>query len=235
MKQLLTNLFRLFFPPLCSLCRRRLAEGEECLCLHCIDSLPYTYYFTLPRTPILWNLAANPNVDAATAFLHYNKDTPARQLIHDLKYNGDQAIGRFLGRLAGRRLLAAGSSLCAATLIVPVPLHPSRRRQRGYNQSACIAAGLAVALHIPVADEGAFVRTVNTASQTRKKADERLRNVRGAFVVARPEAFAGHRQILLVDDVSTTEATFSACAEAFSAALPDVRLNLFALAKTGMF
>jgi ComF family protein len=232
MRRLLTDLFRLFFPPLCSLCRRRLAEGEEKLCLHCVDSLPCTSYLTLRQTPLLWNFAAAPNVVAATAFLHYDEDTPAKQLIYDLKYHGDQDIGRFLGRLAGHRLLASDSPLCAATLIVPVPLYPARQRRRGYNQSVCIAEGLAAAMHIPMADETAFVRIVDTSSQTKKDAAARRRNVSGAFVVARPEAFAGHRQVLLVDDVSTTESTLSACVEAFATTLPEVRLSLFALAKT---
>jgi ComF family protein len=230
MKRLLTDLLQLLFPPLCCLCRRHLSEGEELLCLHCIDSLPYTYYFTLPETPLLRDLTGYPNILSATAFLRYGEDSPARPLIHDLKYYGNQALGHFLGRLAGRRLMAAGHPLCTAGLIIPVPLHPRRQRERGYNQSECIAEGLSSVLHIPV-DTTSFVRTINTSSQTTQTAEERHHNLRGAFSIARPEIIRQHRHILLVDDVSTTESTFATCAETFSP-YTDLRLSLFALAKT---
>ncbi|MDR3129208.1 MAG: ComF family protein [Tannerellaceae bacterium] len=232
MKRLLPDLFQLFFPSLCCLCHRRLSEGEELVCLHCLHALPYTHYFTLPETPLSRTLAGYSNIVSATAFLRYGEDSPARPLIHELKYYGNQELGRFLGRLAAHRLMSAGHPLCTAELIVPVPLHPRRQRERGYNQSECIAEGLSSILHIPV-DTVSFVRTINTSSQTTQTAEQRQHNLRGAFYISRPEAIRLYRHILLVDDVSTTESTFATCVEAFSV-FTDLHLSLFALAKTSL-
>lgn len=230
MKRLLTDLLQLFFPPLCCLCRCRLSEGEELLCLHCLHSLPYTHYFTLPQTPLLRNLAGYSQVVSATAFFRYGEDSPARPLIHDLKYHGNRELGHFLGRLAAHRLKAAGHPICDAELIIPVPIHAIRQRQRGYNQSRCIAGGLSSVLGIPV-DTTSFVRIRNTSSQTTQTASQRHHNLRGAFSIVCPEKIRVYRHILLVDDVSTTESTFAACAEAFIP-FTETRLSLLALAKT---
>ncbi len=136
-------------------------------------------------------------------------------LLHQLKYAGRRRAAR---RLAGllleeetvRRLLATGE------VLVPVPLHPRRLRQRGFNQSALIAEALARRSGRPCCPE-ALARRLDTAPQAGLKAAERRRNVRDAFVVRRRAAVAG-RVVVLVDDVVTTGATAQACARALAEA-----------------
>lgn len=133
-----------------------------------------------------------------------------RVLVHELKYRGRR---RSAGRAA--RLLfeskPAREVLAGAGVLVPVPLHPRRLRQRGYNQSQLLARELGRLVGLPVAD--ALARRIETATQTGLSAAARRRNVLGAFRAVRPAAIDG-RVVVLVDDVLTTGATARACARA---------------------
>jgi ComF family protein len=107
--------------------------------------------------------------------------------------------------------------LDAATLVIPTPLHPERRRERGFNQAALLASALAKLSGLPL-DEQSLVRLVHT-ERHRAGMDARTRRetVEGAFAVVRPRLVAGER-VLLIDDVLTTGATASACAAALHTA-----------------
>jgi ComF family protein len=145
-----------------------------------------------------------------------------RALLHELKYRGRRRVaGRLaavlLGSADARRLLAPGA------VLVPIPLHPRRRRERGFNQSELIAAALARGARLEAAS-GALVRRRDTAPQTGLSAARRRKNVRGAFAVRKRARIAG-RTVVLVDDVVTTGATAQACAQALlSAGASEVRL-----------
>jgi ComF family protein len=124
-----------------------------------------------------------------------------RNIVHALKYDGRRSLVRHLAR----RMRAAGADvLGGADLLVPVPLHRSRERERGFNQ----ARELARHLGLPIVD--ALVRTRRTESQADLPAAKRRANVRGAFAWRR--GIVDGLTIVLVDDVSTTGATLNACA-----------------------
>jgi ComF family protein len=142
---------------------------------------------------------------------------PLREGIHRLKFQKQEILGPALGaHLANRCLvdrLLAEDLLRGLTAAVPVPLHPSRERKRGYNQARLLAAPLADMLGVPLLTDG-VVRAQRTRPQVGSSGDARRRNVTPhAFRVARPERLRGHG-ILLIDDVFTTGATVSACATA---------------------
>jgi ComF family protein len=128
-----------------------------------------------------------------------------RAIVHALKYDGRRSLARPLAAL----MLERGADLLAgADAVVPVPLHPSRRRERGFNQAADLAR------HMPLPSVFALRRVRSTAAQASLPASRRHANVRGAFEAT---AQAQHLQgltIVLVDDVSTTGATLEACARA---------------------
>jgi ComF family protein len=124
-------------------------------------------------------------------------------------------LGTLLGRWYGYTLNEAGYDT-RSDVIIPVPLHKSRLRKRGYNQSAAIAEGLHQSLNIPVA-ENAVIRIKKTSTQTKKGRIERLEGLSGAFEVIDSELIKGSR-IMLVDDVITTGATLLACMEVLHAA-----------------
>lgn len=140
---------------------------------------------------------------------------PLRVVLHQLKYAGRRRAAARLAVLlledeSVRRLLASGE------VLVPVPLHPRRLRERGFNQSALIAQELARRAGRPCCKD-ALARRRDTAPQAGLKAAQRRRNVKDAFVVRRRAAVAG-RVVVLVDDVVTTGATAQACARALAEA-----------------
>jgi ComF family protein len=125
-----------------------------------------------------------------------------RAIVHALKYDRRPSIARHLAR----RMRAAGADvLSGADILVPVPLHRSRQRERGFNQ----AKHLAKHLGLPVVN--ALTRTRSTSSQADLPASKRAANVRGAFA---PRVDVDGLIIVLVDDVATTGATLNACAAA---------------------
>lgn len=108
-------------------------------------------------------------------------------------------MGRFMAAE-----LTVSEFFCDVDVIVPVPLHPRKQRMRGYNQSECVAKGVAAVTGIPL-DAASVVRKKHTETQTSKSAYERWKNVNGIFHLRYPERFVG-KHILLVDDVLTTGA-----------------------------
>jgi ComF family protein len=153
---------------------------------------------------------------------------PLRVVVQQLKYHGRR---RAAARLAGLLVDDAAARPLVATsdLVVPVPLHPRRLRERGYNQSALVGRELARLAGVGWC-EGALVRRRDTPPQAGRSAAERRRNVEGAFVVRRRSAIDG-RVVALVDDVVTTGATARACARALaSAGASEVRLLTLARA-----
>ena len=157
-------------------------------------------------------LADRPHYRKAFAIARYRttaEDEPGSlpALIRRHKYGLDQSVGRALAEYLGDDFTLAPADY---DVVIPVPLHWRRLWWRGFNQAALLAAQLAARLDLPL-DATSFVRTRFTNPQTARHHDERVRNVRRAFKVIRPDRVAGKR-VLLVDDVMTTGATVDECA-----------------------
>jgi ComF family protein len=135
---------------------------------------------------------------------------PFDKLIQAFKYSGKTKVGELLGQgLAA--LVRQDEVLSAADAVCPVPLHPARLRERGFNQSLLLAAAISMSTRIPLAEF--LARTKNTATQTLKTSPEaRQKNLAGAFRL-RPDAGVGGKRVLLVDDVMTTGATLDQAAQ----------------------
>jgi len=164
--------------------------------------------------------------DAARAFFPYAG--PASSIIKSYKFRGDYFLGpRFLRGLLAQGWLPGG--IGAPDAVVPVPLHPRRRRERGYDQALLLARVLARHFGCRLAC-GALVRTRYTSHQSLLPVTQRWDNVRGAFVAARPGLVEGKR-VLLVDDVLTTGMTAEECAKALKKA-GAAHVEVLALART---
>lgn len=205
----IADLFSLLFPRLCCGCSGHLISAEKGICSSCIYRLPYTDHHLDPKNRIIRLFWGKVPVHAAMALLLFRKSGRVQRIIHQLKYHGRSDAGIVLGRMMAEQLLKT-SFHQDIDLILPVPLHKSKMRKRGYNQSSCLAEGLAAVLQKP-AHSGILLRKVATESQVHKGRYSRHENMRNAFAVSDAEALQG-KHVLLVDDVVTTGATLEACA-----------------------
>lgn len=200
-----------FFPQWCLGCGR---EGEI-LCPSCQKALPKIAPPLCPRcglpqmsgilcpSCLLWA----SEVDGIRSAFRF--EGTVRQAIHQLKYRNLKALAAPLANLLSDFLAV---NPIPAEVLVPVPLHPKRLRERGYNQSALLAQELSKLIDLPVADN-CLTRRRHTPAQARTASvDERRSNVAGAFD-CRDRRLEG-KAVLLIDDVATSGATLDACAVA---------------------
>ena len=216
----------LFFPRQCAVCGASLQEGEEGICMKCNMDMPRTNYHTHKDNPVERMFWGKMPLDRATSYFFYHKGSDFRRILHQLKYGGRKDLGEIMGRFMAAEL-ADTDFFREVDVIVPVPLHPRKQKLRGYNQSECIARGVSDVTGIPL-DVSSISRKKHTETQTRKSAYERWENVDGIFCLRRPERFAG-KHILIVDDVLTTGATTTACADALKE-VEGIRISVLTLA-----
>jgi len=208
--EILLDFVYLFFPRYCLACNDTLVKGEETICTRCILEMSKTDDHLDRENSLYARLSLLLPVERAMALFKFAKHGRVQQLLHQLKYKNHPEIGVTLGRVYGDRLTTAGLNTMF-DLILPVPLHPARRRRRGYNQSALFAEGLSEKMGVPFSD-GMLTRLRKTETQTRKTKLNRLENMRDVFQLKRTANVAGLR-ILLVDDVVTTGSTLEACGQ----------------------
>ena len=134
-----------------------------------------------------------------------------RQLIHHLKYNNGLYLIKDLRSLI--RQLPHLKKICQDAVLVPVPLHPTKFRERGFNQSQVFAQALQKTLNVNIQVKVILVRTRFTQSQTTLSREERMRNIREAFTLAPNIKLDFEKKYILVDDVFTTGSTANACAK----------------------
>jgi len=223
---ILYYLTELIFPRLCVACGDRLIEQEQWICLDCLHHIPRTNFHMEPENPLAQMFYGRVRIEFATAFFYFSKGSKYQALVHNLKYKGMKEMGAEMGKQFGIDLLQS-VDFSSVDLICPVPLHPKREKQRGYNQSWWIAQGMASQMQKPLSI-GNLIRVTATESQTLKNRFERWQNVEGIFDLTNPEAFCG-KHILLVDDVVTTGSTIEACAQAILSKT-DARVSIATLA-----
>lgn len=199
----------LLFPRLCYGCGNHLVRNETLICTECFVMIPRTNYHLKPDNPVSQLFWGRCRIEKAAAFSYYTRDSRIRKMIHQLKYKGAGDIGSELGRIYAVSLRSS-KFLDDIDMIIPVPLHPSKKRQRGFNQSDKISRGISAVSGLPV-DTGLLIRKTGTKTQTRKSRYDRWTNVRDIFLVTDEDKLKG-RHILLVDDVITTGSTIEACA-----------------------
>jgi len=202
-------------PAFCGVCDKPLEKDERVVCEECMSQMqfisePYCLRCGKPTKgeKVCMDCFIHPHKLLRTRALGVYTGVLA-SLIHLLKYTRRLSLAARLGKMMSK-LVIEDNFLSKAQLIVPVPLHPTRMRERGYNQSELLAKNIGEYLNIPMSKKS-LLRVRNTKSQTRLAPEKRRENVKGAFMVKGPEHVA-NKHILLVDDVFTTGATLDECA-----------------------
>lgn len=193
----------LLFPPRCVGCGR----GGHWFCPACVAAI-------VPAPA--WPGGLEPLAGLWVAGLY---EDPLRLAIHALKYEGRRQVAGPLGRVLAEtyRRQHKGSARMRFDAVLPVPLHPKRQAERGFNQSALLAHGLARGVGLPLRED-VLLRSRHTPQQAGLEAVKRRANVAGAFACLPGHPALDGKALLLVDDVCTTGATLAACAGALRAA-----------------
>ena len=204
----LADFTSLLFPHLCPACGEALIANEHILCTECRYSFPFTNFHLQPDNIVAQQFWGKIQLQGAYSLYYFSKGGKVQNLMHQFKYRGMKQIGNLLGNIAGGQL-AQNEVFNTVDLIVPVPLHRKRLQQRGYNQSAHFAEGLAEKLNAAV-EINNLVRTTITETQTHKSRFARFENMQDVFTIENPERLK-NKHVLLVDDVITTGSTLEAC------------------------
>jgi len=219
------HFIRLLFPENCEACNANLHKNEKTLCLDCLNEIPKTNYHKNEDNLLNRTFYGITNIKYSTAFYFFRKGSKFQILIHKLKYNGNKQLGVELGKMGGSEINK--SIFSEIDIIIPVPLHPARKRERGYNQSEMIAEGLSETMKKEYRTD-VLLRHIYTQTQTKKTLEERRKNVNSAFTIKNEDVIKG-KHILLVDDVVTTGSTLVACANELLR-IEDVIVSVFAVA-----
>ncbi len=211
LSNILEDALQLFYPHVCAGCGDDLHGKLQLICFNCMQQLPHTDFAKIPDNQIEHIFYGRVKIQSACSIFYFSKGQIIQQLIHQLKYKGNQEIGIYLGKLIGDQLLNSGRFKNIDT-IIPLPMHPDKQRKRGYNQAEILANGISQKINVPVLND-LVVRSKTTTTQTNKQRVERWTNVDGTFVIQNQSSING-KNILLVDDVITTGATLEACSNA---------------------
>ncbi len=198
----------LLFPPFCLHCQRPLYHSAGLkLCSFCERSIP-----RLPerfvQVQILERLE-NGALDAL--WIPFGFNPVMRKLIHSVKYDHMPRLGERVGEWMAQQFLANNVfAISEPTMLIPIPLHPVRVKERGYNQSECLARGISRGLELSYSTDW-LKRVRYTRSQTRLNREQRRENVMDAFTLSHAD-LESFRSVVLVDDLVTTGATMNECA-----------------------
>ena len=237
----------LLLPRVCLVCGRKLGLHEEHICLYCLADMPLTHFWErihnsmadkvngLIQELLCLKLApdgfgAREPYAYACALFYFQSESDYRHILYSIKYKGNTIAGEYFGKMLGRKMTGA-EHFRDVDVVIPVPLHWTRKWSRGYNQAECIARTLAAELGTDLRTDILFRRR-KTTTQTKLSIEQKSKNVHGAFEAIQQEATPTH--ILLVDDVFTTGSTLMACHTALRTVFPpSVRISVTTLGYVG--
>lgn len=221
------DVLHLVYPEICLVCETELTVQESHVCSFCDSSFSETSYHLFqepsPFDQLFWGRAP---LESTFALYFFQKKSPVQSLLFALKYKHASNIGTVFGKRIGQRMLSV-EKYNGIQQLIPVPLHPKKQFQRGYNQSEALAAGISDISKIPVATN-LVQRTTHTSSQTRKNRFQRWDNVSSVFYVSKDLQALDH--VAIVDDVVTTGSTVEAMIQAMRSVAPDLKISVITLA-----
>lgn len=210
-------------------CGKKLLLSEQVLCCDCLSQLPFTRLGNTSGNEMEKIFWGRFPIVKASSLLYYSRGGKVAHILAGMKYYGRQKVCRHMGEILARELQPSGF-FEGVDYLLPVPLHPGRLRARGYNQSRLLAEGIAEIAGIPLCD-GVLRRVRNNQTQTHKSAWERQENASHLFQLAGKYDMLAGKHVMLVDDVLTTGATLTSCAEVLSE-ISGIRISIVTLAWT---
>lgn len=220
------SLVNLFFPPVCNGCHSFLLSNENVICTLCRHNIPLTNHHLNPENEAFKKFYGRIPVEYTSALLYFHKRGIVQELIHNLKYKGQEEIGTVLGTWYAEDL--KNSAIIKSTdEIIPVPLHKRKLRERGYNQVTNFGLALSENLKIPYNPTVLF-RNIYSKTQSKKNLLNRSEGIDSIFDVAFTEK-DHNKHFLLIDDVITTGSTLEACSHALLK-IPGAKISIVCMA-----
>ena len=220
----------LIYPKTCPGCNEVMIKNEIGICVLCSLDLPKTNYCKDRANPVAKLFWGRLDLEIAISSYYFNKENIIQHLIHALKYKGDKMVGEILGVELGKDIQKV-NKYKNIDVIIPVPIHNKKLKNRGYNQSLFIAKGVRKVINVPIIDE-ILLRHYDGSTQTTKSRFDRWKNVYNNFDI-RNNNYLEYKHILLVDDVVTTGATIEACGRSLQS-IKGVKLSVATLASADM-
>jgi ComF family protein len=220
------SILNLFFPPACSGCSSFLVANETVICTSCRHNIPLTNHHLNPENEAFKKFYGRIPVQHASALFYFHKKGIVQELIHNLKYKGHQEIGHILGDWLIEDLKSI-ELLQSVNEIIPVPLHPKKLKERGYNQVTTFGVALSSGLNLAYNDT-LLIRNVYSKTQSKKNLLGRTEGIESTFGVSFTEK-DHHKHFLLIDDVITTGATLEACSRALLK-IPGAKISIVCMA-----
>jgi ComF family protein len=188
--------------------------------------MPLTQYHLDTKNEAVKKFYGKIDIEYASAFLYFNKKGIVQELIHNLKYKGREEIGVVLGNWYVEELKTLTLEN-PFDIVIPVPLHKRKFRERGYNQVTTFGIALAEGLEITY-DDSVLYRKKYSKTQSKKNLSGRSENIENIFDVLSIEKHQ-NKHLLLVDDVLTTGATLEACSRALLK-IPGIKISIVCMA-----
>lgn len=202
----LDDFIGLIYPKICVSCHDALLKHEQYLCLKCRYTLPRAkFHQDIENSMIRKTLYGRVPVFGSAAYYLFSKKTGVQHILHHIKYKKGKELANIIGQWMGAELKQHEWTKDIDGW-VPIPLHPKKQKERGYNQSEEYCVGLEKETNIPILK--ILEKNIYTSTQTKKKRYERWENVKDNFKIQQDIKRYSH--LALVDDVMTTGATFEA-------------------------
>ncbi|WPR72480.1 ComF family protein [Flavobacterium sp. NG2] len=223
---MLQPFINLFFPPICAGCNALLFTNENIVCTHCRHEITMTNHHETVENEAYKKFYGRIAIEHASALFYFHKKGIVQELIHNLKYRGHEEIGTLIGEWYIDDLKNI-PTLKTAQSIIPVPLHPKKLRERGYNQVSTFGKALAKGLDIEYNDQ-LLLRKLYTKTQSKKNLLGRTEGIETLFDVNFTES-DHNKHYILIDDVITTGATLEACCRALQK-IPNIKISIICMA-----
>ena len=206
--KILKALSSVLFPAQCPVCGRILVKGEGPFCTACLYDIPWTHPEYPSDNDLLEKIPAGIRPSRIFSLFHYHTGSETKNLFYAIKYHNRPGLARKIGEILGNHIREE----LHGDMIIPVPLHKKRLKERGYNQAAEIAEGISSVTGIPVYGN-ILSRNRYTFTQTDKDMINRYLDMDNAFQAESLEKIRGKR-VIIVDDIITTGSTVMSCLKA---------------------
>ena len=223
---ILNHLVNLIFPKVCMGCQSLMLLDEKVICTTCRHELPLTQQHLNPENEVYKRFYGRIPLEHASTLMYYHKKGIVQEMIHNLKYRGHEEIGTLVGEWMAEDLKTLAITK-TFDVIIPVPLHKKRLRERGYNQVTTFGNGLASKLAIPY-NPMLLHRNVYSKTQVTKNLLKRTEITAELFDVVFTED-DHNKHFLLIDDVITTGSTLEACSKALLK-IPGAKISIVCMA-----